>query len=490
MTRSSLLLMVAILATAPTALAAPRWFRVSITPFAYDISDESQLDTYARVNARQDMETHHVDDGVPWPEAYAGTPYHPAAEANIALRLANTPPGMKSYLAVTPLDSNRGDMAGYWSDSSNAPRPGVWADKDFDDPMVIEAYYKYCRDMVNRFHPTYFNYAIESLELARNAPARWPAFMRLLNAVYPRLKRDFPALPIFVSITLRDPGTPGMTDYTDEVGELMKVSDYMAVSTYRYLFGSGNDKGNPANLPPGWLQQAADLAPDKPFAIAETGWLAENLNAPSFGLFVTGTAAWQADYVRALFSECERLKARFVIWFLAVDYDRLWFWLTLLGQANDGWLLWRDTGLWNGQLSARPSLAVWDARNADGRRAVPPIVPDGWSVPGAQLTVARASGTQLKLDWGLGACPAPNHHVVWLDLHAIASYSVVGETCAVGNTGSYTGPAPAGDLGVLVVADDGASIEGSHGVDSSGHERPSRSTLCGLSTKLTDGVCP
>ena len=71
-----------------------------------------------------------------------------------------------------------------------------------------------------------------------------------------------------------------------------------------------------------------------------------------------------------------------------------------------------------------------------------------------------------------------------------ANYPVVEEDCDIGTSGSWVGPAASGSLlGVLVVSDDAIDIEGSHGVDSRGHERPSISQLCGFGQKISDGVC-
>ncbi|GEM_PF-632517 len=466
-----------------------RWFRMGFTPFNYDITDEAQQEVYDLVNPRQDVIAHQVDGGVPWVELEAGEPYQQDVEDDLATRLSSTPPGMTIYLATTPLNPGRDDLANYWGEDKNLPRPGEWANRTFDDPETIAAYLDWCRDLLDRFHPRYFNYAMESVELAHNAPEKWDSFMGLVRAVYPALKREYPAVEIFVSITLRDSGTPEMEELRPYIGEVMAYSDMMTVSTYRYIFGSGPDKGNPANLPPDWLSQAVDMAPDKPFAVAETGWLAENLSIPEWDLYVEGNPTWQDEYLETLLEESDRLGARFTTWFLAVDYDRLYWWLVLTGQATPEWLLWKDTGLWDGNVVPRPSLDTWEAWKALPRVPVPPPVPGGaWA--GEQVTVSRAGGDELTVTWDATTCPAAGYHLEWLDLAAFPDYRVVGETCEAGTTGSWTGTPPPGDaLGVLVVGDDGATLEGTHGRDSAGGERPTRSTACTFTRKLTDGTC-
>lgn len=479
-----------LLASLDIAAAQERFPRIGFTPFNYDLSSTSEADVYDRINPREDVIAHHLDSGVPWPEAWAGLPYDPAVEADLAFRIAHTPPGTAIYLAAAPLNTNRTGLAGYWGSSANLPRPGEWADKTYDDPMVITAYVNWCRDLIGRFHPRYFNYGVEVTELLQNDPAQWDRLMVFAREVYTRLKREFPGLPLFVSCTVRDPGSVEMERAKAGTRQIMQYSDYMAASSYRYIFGAGPDKGNPANLPPAWLQQMADLAPGKPFAVAETAWLAERMTIPAYGIDTPGTPAWQDAYLRTLLDEADRLHARFVIWFLPVDYDRLWMWLQALGLGDPAWLLWKDTGLWDGRLVARPSLATWDARFARPRREVPPRIADGWAVAGSQLTVVRAGAGALTVTWDPGACPAPNHHLVWFDLASIASYAIAAETCGAGSTGTWTGAPPSGAVAVLAVADDGASTEGSHGVDGLGRERPSKDLYCGLSMKLTDGGCP
>lgn len=474
----------------PAFAAEDRWFRLGFTPFNYDITDEAQQEVYSLINPRQDVIAHHLDDGVPWPEAAAGDPYDPNVEANLGERLASTPPGMTIYLATTPLNSGRDGLADYWGKDANMPRPGPWADRTFDDPEVIEAYFNWCRDLIDRFQPLYFNYAIEANELARNAPEKWDALMTLVRAVYPKLKREYPKVQIFVSITLRDPGTSEWEDSKPFITEVMDHSQMMAVSTYRYIFGAGENKGDPSTLPPDWLSAAADLAPDKPFAIAETGWLAETLWVPDWSLYVPGNPAWQNDYVTRLFTDANALNARFVIWFIPVDYDNLYNWMLLLGQATPTWLLWKDTGLWDGTVAPRPSLPTWEAWKARSRAPVPPPVPDGAAWSGSALTVEPATGEEVTVTWDSSTCPAAGYHLLWLDLRQLPAYQGVDEVCAAGTSGSWTGLPPAGSaLGVLAIADDGGGVEGSHGVDSRGFERPSVSTACGLTLKLTDGIC-
>lgn len=119
----------------------------------------------------------------------------------------------------------------------------------------------------------------------------------------------------------------------------------------------------------------------------------------------------------------------------------------------------------------------------------PPPIPDGKDVLGQPLTVTKAAGGDVTIAWDSSACPPAGTHLVWYDLASMASYAVSAETCTTGTAGSWTGAPPSGSVAVIVVADDAASIEGSHGRDGAGVERPSRSLACGFTSKSTTGTC-
>ena len=119
----------------------------------------------------------------------------------------------------------------------------------------------------------------------------------------------------------------------------------------------------------------------------------------------------------------------------------------------------------------------------------PPPVPDGKKVTGTQAQVQRAGGN-VTITWDATKCPPGGNHLVWYNLATIASYTIRQTTCAVGTSGAWTGPAPTGNVGVLVVSDDAASTEGSYGPNSANQERPSSTTACGITAKNVGGTCP
>ncbi len=91
-------------------------------------------------------------------------------------------------------------------------------------------------------------------------------------------------------------------------------------------------------------------------AIAETGWIAEDLVIPEFSVNVPSDSDKQAAYVRALLDEVDAIDGRFIVWFSLVDFDALW--AGALGENPIG-KIWRDTGLIDGDLDPRPALSIW-----------------------------------------------------------------------------------------------------------------------------------
>jgi len=114
-----------------------------------------------------------------------------------------------------------------------------------------------------------------------------------------------------------------------------------------------------SDLPEDWFGQMASLAPDKPFAITETGYIAEPLNIKAAELSVDGNETWQTHYVDFLLRSANRLNAEFVVWFVLRDYDAAWEALEELGFP-EAFKIWKDTGLFDGEGRPREGLKVWD----------------------------------------------------------------------------------------------------------------------------------
>lgn len=337
------------------AFAKDRPFFMGFTPFPYDVTTEAIDWTYQRVFEHGDFIAHHLDTGVPWPEALAGADFPPLVAHEIESRRLRTPASETIYLAITPLSQFRDGLAAYWSNQGAVPPPGPWARRGFDHPKVVEAYTAYCLRLIEALDPDYVAYGIEVDLLAANDQEAFDDFKRLARKVYRKLKRRHPELPLLLTFTL---GQPGEWETKKEVMKpLLPYTDLLAISTYPFLAtGFG---GNPKRIPDDWFSRIRELDPDKSIAVAETSHAAENLEIESFGISIPGRKTWQKAYAKRLLREADELEMEFVVWFSVVDYDALWELAFAMG-APEVFKAWRDTGLYDERLRKRPAARRWD----------------------------------------------------------------------------------------------------------------------------------
>ncbi|MCP4204579.1 MAG: hypothetical protein GY769_21940 [bacterium] len=353
--------LLSLFAAAAGGAAANAWraqrtrpFYMGFTPFPYDVTTEAVEWTYERVLEHGDLIAHHLDTGVPWPEALAGSPYPPLVQNEIESRVVRTPDSQVVYLALTPLSQFRDGLAAYWSDQGAVPPPGPWARRAFDHPKVVEAYTAYCLELIDRLEPDYVAYGIEVDLLAANDPDAFEAFKRLARKVYRKIKRRHSDLPLFLTFTL---GQPGEWETKKKVmAPLLPYTDLLAISTYPFL-AVGFD-GDPNRIPAEWFTRIRELDPDKPIAVAETSHAAETLTLDGFGVSIPGRKSWQKVFAKRLLRDASALDMEFVVWFSIVDYDALWEVAAAMG-ASEIFKAWRDTGLYDQNLRPRPALKRW-----------------------------------------------------------------------------------------------------------------------------------
>jgi len=334
---------------------------MAFTPWPYDATIGAVTFTYDRILANGDWVAHHLDLGVPWEEALQGDPYPQAVEDELTGRVANTPMGTPVYLAVTPLNGARDGLALNWGATGAEPLAAPWDTRGFDDPEVAMAYSAWLVDLVTRFDPACLNIAIEVSELAVNDAPAFQDFLGFEASVVADLRAQFPDLPLMVSVGLKSPASAEAATIRAAMPDAIDPIDWVGLSVYPYAFFQHSGRGDPANLPADWFSQGVDLADGKPIAVAETGWIAEDLVIPTYSLNVPADEDDQARYVEALLAACEEHDARFVTWFTIADFDDLWN--GVLGQDPLSHI-WRDTGLYDGVQVERPALGVWQARLA------------------------------------------------------------------------------------------------------------------------------
>ena len=115
-----------------------RSFELGFTPWPYDATAAAVNFVYTEAASQGDFIAHHLDGGIPWEEALNGAPYSAELESELSTRLNNTPAGMRTYLALSPLSGGRDALAGYWGTATNQPLPPPWDTREFDDPTVIK----------------------------------------------------------------------------------------------------------------------------------------------------------------------------------------------------------------------------------------------------------------------------------------------------------------------------------------------------------------
>jgi len=335
-----------------------RSFYMGFTPWPYDATQAAVDDVNQRIQDSGDIIDHHITVGVPWEEALQGMPYHPNVEADLTARVQMVQPGKKVFLAIDSLSDSRDALAPNWGANFNEPLPPPWDTRSFADAEVAAAYLNFALDLIARFDPVYFNYGTEISELMLNDPAAFDDYVTFAQTVYTGIKAQYPNLPVMVSIAFKSPGSAEMATIATGFDRIRDYVDIVGVSVYPYVFYNHADKGDPGNLPVDWLSQVDSLAQGKPVAITETGWAAEDLVIPSFGVNIPSTEAFQQAYASRMLSEADALNAKFVIWWTIVDFDALWNGAL---QQDPVASIWRDIGLYDEDLRARPALSEWQS---------------------------------------------------------------------------------------------------------------------------------
>jgi len=329
-----------------------RSFALGFTDFPHSLAPEAYDETVDIVRRDGDMAAMHFDDGVPWQEALSAAAYAPGFAAELNARAAAMPSGHVVYLAITPIAFSRDGLAPHRGQAGNEPLVPPWDSFHFDTQEVIEAFTAHAENMIGIFGPDYCAYAVEVNLLLDLAPQSWAAFVTLAGDVYTRLKARHPNLPCFVTLQA-DSFHANRQAQTAAIAQLLPYTDFIAVSSYPFTLTA-----DPGLLPADHFSALANLAPAKPFAVAETGWPAEAVTAP-YPVTIPASEATQRAYVSRLLADADDLSAAFVMWFVSRDYDDLWD-SYLQFQPNAALLrLWRDNGLYTGAGQRRPALETW-----------------------------------------------------------------------------------------------------------------------------------
>ena len=336
---------------------------LGFTPFPYDFTLEAIDRVNGLIAEHATLYALHFDDGVPWSEALSGEAFPAEIRRDWDDWAGRIPKGHAVYLGLNPLGKDRSSLAA----AKSGRMPGALRGAALDKPELQQAYLTYAQRAVRQFRPQYLNLGIETGELAARDPERWTQLVALYDHVRDALKREFPSLQIGLSFGLQSLLDPKVAELVKPVVER---SDYFGLSFYPYGSSFGEKFGAPP-LPQGAAAWQDPLAwarryTTKPIAICETGFTTKDIRLPKYDLEMHGDDATQAAYVRDLLETARRDRYAFVVWFLVIDYDALYAKMPKGSEEN---LLWRNVGLWSGDLKPKPAWELWTAAVARDRPA-------------------------------------------------------------------------------------------------------------------------
>jgi hypothetical protein len=332
-----------------------RTFYMGFTAFPYDVSSSAVSQSYSNQASNGDILLTHFDHGVPWNEALNNQPFPNEVQTAINESIANTSVNHKVLLTAT--DTDRDKLAKYWNNNvSQQPLPAFWQQKSFNSPEVIQAFRNYCHRIIDAIQPNYFAFGIEINATFLATTQEFKAYLELAKSVYNDLKQSYPNIPIM--LTFQDQSFNKTKDELKQLTSiLLQYSDMVAVSSYPFWqYDFPSREANPKLFDKNWLKEMRDLAPNKPFAVSETGFCAENLKLPNYGVDIKGKIEWQNEYVQKLLTEANKLNAEFILWFVYRDLDLL---ENNLPTPNDALKIWRDNGLEDGGGNKRSSYYQW-----------------------------------------------------------------------------------------------------------------------------------
>jgi hypothetical protein len=353
---SALLCICALGCTKKPANNQSRSFYMAVTPWPADFTPAAVEDAYSFIDRHCDMVSHHFDEGIPYEEAYKGLSWPQQLQEDVAYRKLKTG-SKKVCLSVAALNLTRHEKAEYYShpDAISDSIKNYWKQVPFNDDKNVTAYVRYVSYLIDQLHPQFVNYGVESNDVHWNA-AQFDLYREFLSKVNAQLKSKYPQLPFFISFMVNE--DPLALSFASQ---LLPYTEYISLSAYPYASASSTADGNtdPKKFPADYFTRFLNLAPNKPWGFAETGYIAQDLDIPSFSLHKNGNPQWQKDYLELIAQLCNSRKAKFLIWFCHADYDAGCNRLKAMGLYDDLFGLWKDIGLKDENNVERPAYQLW-----------------------------------------------------------------------------------------------------------------------------------
>ncbi|MCB1782825.1 MAG: hypothetical protein KDI13_02420 [Alphaproteobacteria bacterium] len=335
---------------------------MGFTPWPYDLTDEAVEKTYDFIHKNATMISHHLDGGVPWEAALNGTEFPKHLREDWNRRLSHTA-GMKIFLSITPVNFSRDGLAADWTEKGdNQPLPPAWSKRSFNDPQAIQAYTNYILRAVEYFKPDYLAIGIEANVIISKAPQKWPAYLEMNRRVYEAVKKKYPNLPVFSTVQyehmrgIEGESKENVKDQKPGVADLMKHSDFLALSTYKYGFI------HPNKITDDYFNEALSFG--KPIAIAEMGAMSQTTFV--MGMPLMASKKNQKEFIEMILSQAAKHKFVFVINWVPIDFDEM------LGKIPSEFAsiakAWVHTGLLDEDFDAKPAYEVWTSYLKQKRR--------------------------------------------------------------------------------------------------------------------------
>jgi hypothetical protein len=339
--------------------APTRPFYMGFSPWPYDLTLEAVEWTDQAIKTHGDIIEQHFEEGVPWPEALANKPYHPAMQQEIADRTRRMGK-YKRVVSINPLNMSRSGLAEYRGKACNMPLPQDWKKKRLNDPAVKQAYLQYCNQIIQHWHPDFLLIGVEVNLLQRCKDSSWQDYLELHRYIYSALKKTNPNLPLMASVVCTSyfPGLYAEDNATQQrakLKELLPYVDILGFSVHPFMSSWTAEKVPDQNF----FRELFALAEGKPFAITESSYPAQKWQMQVGWLPVTfnGTQEKQATFLKAMLDESLIDKPRFICWYSIRDYDQLYSKMPNIPMLQ----VWRDTGLFDETGKPRQALQIWDA---------------------------------------------------------------------------------------------------------------------------------
>jgi hypothetical protein len=365
--------------------AEERPFRMGFSPWSYEATQSGVDWIYSTITTYGDIVSHHIEEGVPWQECFAGQPFPTSFAQEIRNRINKTPSSKKMLLQINPLNIGRNGLAPYRGESVNMPLTAPWNTMALNNDSIKTAFLNYAKSMIDSLNPDYLLIGVEVNLLISNNRSLWPQYVELHRYVFTELKKLHPTLPVGASVFC----VPFFPEWSSKdtlayqlqgLSDITSYVDYIAFSIHPFMSGLLCD-----SLPVNYFQRLFALT-SKPISISESSYPAQTWLHPDLPSIVfSGTPEKQTTMLSLLLSESASRNALFVIWFAVRDYDTLWH--NTLGDSPDV-LPWRDTGLFDEPGNPRQAFTVWQEWYSSpyitkiAGRAAPSLVERPFSVIG------------------------------------------------------------------------------------------------------------